>query len=75
MVVWGLPFIGVGLYLLFGRFLQTLYLRDKTFYIITNKKLIIRSGNKVRIYRAEDLPPDGHPSAQKRHRNHPVFRD
>ena len=57
MVVWGLPFIGVGLYLLFGRFLQTLYLRDKTFYIITNKKLIIRSGNKVRIYRAEDLPP------------------
>ena len=57
MVVWGLPFIGIGLYLLFGRFLQTLYLRDKTFYIITNKKLIIRSGNKVRIYRAEDLPP------------------
>lgn len=75
MMVWGLPFIGVGLYLLFGRFLQTLYLRDKTFYIITNKKLIIRSGNKVRIYRAEDLPPDGHSSAQKRHRNHPVFGD
>lgn len=57
MMVWGLPFIGVGIYLLFGRFLQTLYLRDKTFYIITNKKLIIRSGNKVKIYRAQDLPP------------------
>ena len=57
MMVWGLPFIGVGLYLLFGRFLQTLYLRDKTFYIITNKKLIIRTGSKVKIYRSADLPP------------------
>ena len=57
MVLWGLPFVGVGIYLLFGRFLQTIFLRKKTYYIITNKKLIIRSGNKVRIYRAEDLPP------------------
>lgn len=57
MMVWGLPFVAVGIYLLFGRFLQTLFLRDKTFYIITNKKLIIRSGNKIKLYRAQDLPP------------------
>lgn len=57
MVIWGLPFVGIGIYLLFGRFLQTIYLRNKTCYIITNKKLIIRTGSKVKIYRSADLPP------------------
>lgn len=57
MVIWGLPFVGVGIYLLFGRFLQTAFLRRKTYYIITNQKLIIRTGSKVKIYRSDDLPP------------------
>lgn len=57
MVLWGLPFVGVGIYLLFGRFWQTIFLHKKTYYIITNKKLIIRTGSKVKIYRSADLPP------------------
>lgn len=57
MAIWGLPFVGVGIYLLFGRFIQSICLRNKTFYIITNKKLIIRSGGKIKLYQAEDIPP------------------
>lgn len=57
MAIWGLPFVGVGIYLLFGRFIQSICLRNKTFYIITNKKLIIRSGSKIKFYQAEDIPP------------------
>lgn len=57
MAIWGLPFVGVGIYLLFGRFIQSICLRNKTFYIITNKKLIIRSGSKIKLYQAEDIPP------------------
>ena len=39
------------------RFIQSICLRNKTFYIITNKKLIIRSGSKIKLYQAEDIPP------------------
>lgn len=51
MAIWGLPFVGVGIYLLFGRFIQSICLRNKTFYIITNKKLIIRSGSKIHLHK------------------------
>lgn len=57
MMIWGLPFIAVGLYLLFGRYIRSAYLRDKTFYVITNKKLIIKRGRKITMYTAQDLPP------------------
>lgn len=57
MMFWGLPFVGVGIYLLFGRLLHTAYLRNKTFYVVTNKKLIIKKGNRIITYQAQDLPP------------------
>ena len=52
MAIFGLPFVAVGLYLLIGRFLHRLLLRGKTYYIITD-----RSGNRIRLYPARDLPP------------------
>lgn len=55
--LWGLPFIAVGLYLLVGRHIMTLYLRNKTFYVVTNKKLIIKKGSKIEMRYAKDLPP------------------
>ncbi|MBQ8504062.1 MAG: hypothetical protein IJ491_07285 [Clostridia bacterium] len=55
--LWGLPFIAVGLYLLIGRHIQSLYLRNKTFYVVTNKRLIIKKGSKLEIRMAQDLPP------------------
>ena len=57
LALWGLPFVAIGLYLLFGRFLQTAYLRDKTFYVITNKKIIVKSGRKITMRDGKDLPP------------------
>lgn len=55
--LWGLPFIAVGVYLLIGRHIHTLYLRNKTFYVVTNKRLIIKKGNKIEMRMAQDLPP------------------
>ena len=57
MVLWGLPFVGVGLYMLFGRVLQTIYLRGRTFYVITNKKIFIKKGNRIEVHDGKDLPP------------------
>ena len=56
MMIWGLPFVGVGIYLLFGRLLHAAYLRNKTFYVVTNKKLIIKKGNRIITYPSHDLP-------------------
>lgn len=56
-MIWGLPFVAIGLYMVFGRFLYAAYMRDKTHYVITNKKLIIQKGRRVTIYDGRDLPP------------------
>lgn len=56
-IIWGLPFVGVGIYLLFGRLIQAALLRDKTFYVITNHKILIKKGRKISMYNAQDLPP------------------
>lgn len=55
--LWGLPFIAVGIYLLIGRHIMSLYLRNKTFYVVTNKRLIIKKGNKLQMCNASELPP------------------
>jgi len=57
MMVMGLPFIAIGVYMVFGRFIHAAYLRSKTYYVITNKKLIIKRGSRISIYNASDLPP------------------
>jgi hypothetical protein len=57
VILWGLPFVAIGIYMLIGRYIQAAFLRDKTFYVITNKKLIIKKGNRIHMYQACDLPP------------------
>lgn len=56
MVLWGIPFVAIGIYLFVGRFFMTAYLRNRTFYVITNKKIIIRRGSRIQMHDGRNLP-------------------
>lgn len=56
MVIWGLPFMAVGVYLLAGRFIYTAYIRKRTAYVITNKKIIRAQGNKIDMLEGKNMP-------------------
>lgn len=53
--LWGIPFVLMGLYLIFGRFLVDARLRAKTFYGLTNERVIIVSGLFQRSIKSLDL--------------------
>jgi len=55
--LFGLPFIFVGLYLVFGRFVHTAYKRKRTAYVITNKKIIRIQGKKIDMLDGKTMPP------------------
>jgi hypothetical protein len=54
-MLWGLPFVGVGLYLIFGRFLVDAKLRANSYYGITNRRIVIVSGILNRTVKSVNL--------------------
>lgn len=55
--IWGIPFVCVGLYMVFGRFLWTAFIRRRTAYVITTKKIIRARGNKIDMLDGRTMPP------------------
>lgn len=45
--IWGIPFVCVGLYIVFGRFIMKIYLRKETVYVITNRRIISLCKNRL----------------------------
>jgi hypothetical protein len=41
MVVWGIPFLCVGVYMLVGRFFHDAWLKRRTYYAATNRRVLI----------------------------------
>lgn len=45
--LWGIPFVCVGLYMVFGRFIFKAYIRKETIYVITNKRVFSFKRNQI----------------------------
>ncbi len=45
--IWGIPFVCVGLYMVFGRFIMKSYLRKETVYVITNRRIFSFCKNQM----------------------------
>jgi hypothetical protein len=58
--LWGLPFVAIGLYLVFGRIFVARREARRTYYAITEQRVIIVSGafgRRMVMMALEDLPP------------------
>ena len=60
-MLWGIPFVFVGLYIMFGRFILDARTRERTFYAITSERVIIvtrlfsRSTNSLSLRTLADV--------------------
>jgi hypothetical protein len=46
--LWGLPFVLIGQYLIWGRFVYTAWLKKRTFYAVTNQRVLaLQRGRKL----------------------------
>jgi hypothetical protein len=49
-ILWGIPFVIIGQYLIWGRFLVDAWLKRRTYYAITNRRvLILQEGWKRKV--------------------------
>jgi len=54
-VLWGIPFVAMGLYLIIGRFLYDASRRASTFYGVTDRRIIIITGSYERKVKSLNL--------------------
>jgi hypothetical protein len=56
MTIWGLPFIAVGLYMSFGRFIFEAWWRSRQTYGLTDRRLIVKRNQRVSSSSLKSLP-------------------
>ncbi len=56
MKLWGIPFVLVGLYMIAGRFFVQQYMRKRTYYAITNYRVMQFRGNKLTSLNRNTIP-------------------
>lgn len=54
--LWGLPFLVVGLYLIAGRFLHDAAIRKRLHYAVTDHRILVLRGSKIRSLDITRLP-------------------
>jgi hypothetical protein len=57
--LWGIPFVCVGLYFIFGRFIYKTWKKRHTFYAVTNKRILILRelwGSNLHAFFIDSLP-------------------
>ncbi|MFN2527030.1 MAG: hypothetical protein ABR505_12345 [Actinomycetota bacterium] len=59
-VLWGIPFVFIGLYMMFGRFIYKARKKRRTFYVVTDRRVLslVRSqrGDKIQAAFIETIP-------------------
>jgi len=58
-MLWGIPFVAAGLYFIFGRFIYKSYVKKRTYYYVTDKRVIILKklrNTKLDTLYIEELP-------------------
>jgi hypothetical protein len=53
--IFGLPFVGIGLYMIFGRFFFKIWKKKRTFYAVTNRRILIATQTYERQLQAQFL--------------------
>ena len=66
MELWGIPFVLVGLYMIVGRFFADAFMRTRTYYGVTNQRVIIIDGLFSRQLRSLPLATLGDMSLGER---------
>lgn len=57
MILFGLPFVLIGLSITLGAPIKNARLKGKIYYAVTDQRLLIREGENVEIFTADRLPP------------------
>ena len=55
-MLWGIPFVLVGLYFIFGRFIYKKKKKENTHYAVTNKRVLILSKNDFQESYIDTIP-------------------
>lgn len=54
-ILWGIPFVFLGVYLIFFRFIHDVFIRKKTIYALSNRRFLFKNGDKFQAFFFSEL--------------------